>query len=79
MREMRGMTKDMRDKVNHVMGIFDSLKEKLERSFNMFSGIAEGIKYVGSYVMDRRSSARRSGQKKKKKEEKDNTDDETIS
>lgn len=68
MREARGMTKDMREKVNHAMGIFDALKEKLERSFNMFAGIAEGIKYVGSYLMDRRAAARRAGPKKKKQE-----------
>jgi len=78
MREMRGMTKDMRDKVNHVMGIFDSLKEKLERSFNMFAGIAEGIKYVGSYVMDRRSARRSAPKKKKQEKEEDQTEEEEV-
>ncbi len=78
MREMRGMSKDMRDKVNHVMGIFDTLKEKLERSLSMFAGLAEGVKYVGSYLMDRRSSSRRAGPKKKK-HEKENVDEDTIS
>lgn len=66
MREMRGMTKDMRDKVNHVMGIFDTLKEKFERSLNIFAGIAEGVKYVGNYLMDRRSERRASQPRKKK-------------
>src|SRR3989338_4412996 len=65
MREARGMTKDMREKVNHVMGIFDSLKEKFERSLNMFAGIAEGVKYAASYVMDRRSSRRASPKRTK--------------
>lgn len=69
------MTKDMREKVNHVMGIFDSLKEKFERSLNMFAGIAEGIKYVGSYVMDRRSS-RRSAPKRKKQEKEEEAEEE---
>lgn len=70
------MTKDMREKVNHVMGIFDGLKEKFERSLNIFAGIAEGVKYVGSYLMDRRSERRASAPKRRKHEKiKEEADD----
>ncbi|MBI2552255.1 hypothetical protein HYW17_03095 [Candidatus Uhrbacteria bacterium] len=65
MREARGMTEDVREKINKALGIFESLKEKLERSLSIFSGIAEGVKYVGSYLMDRRSERRASPRRKK--------------
>lgn len=79
MREARGMTKDLREQVSRFLSIFDTLKEKFERSLNIFAGIAEGVKYVGSYLMDRRSS-RRSAPKRKKQEkgEEDQTRDEEV-
>lgn len=70
MRETRGVAKDVREKINKALGIFESLKEKFERSLNMFAGIAEGVKYVGSYLMDRHSE-HRSRPKKKKTENKE--------
>ncbi len=71
MRETRGMTKDVREQVRRFMDALDTLKEKFERSLSMFAGLAEGVKYVGSYLMDRRSAARRAGPKKKKQEKND--------
>ena len=66
MREMKGTANDVRERINRVMSALDTLKEKFERSLNIFAGIAEGIKYVGSYVMDRRSERRTSSPHKKK-------------
>ena len=68
MRETRGIAKDAREKMNRIMGAFDTLKEKFERSLNIFAGIAEGVKYVGSYLMDRRSERRANPSKRKKPE-----------
>ncbi|MBI4135896.1 hypothetical protein HY477_04160 [Candidatus Uhrbacteria bacterium] len=76
MREARGMTKDVREKINKALGIFESLKEKFERSLNMFAGIAEGVKYVGSYLMDRRSERRARPKKKKPEKEEENSSEE---
>lgn len=77
MRETRGMAKDVRDQMNRLMSIFDGLKEKFERSLNIFSGIAEGVKYVGSYLMDRHGERRASSPRRKKaKVEEENEGDE---
>ncbi len=62
------MTKDMRDQINRFVSAFDAFKEKFERSLNIFSGISEGVKYVGSYLMDRRSERRAASPRKKKTE-----------
>lgn len=62
------MTKDVRGQVQRFMGALDTLKEKFERSLNIFAGIAEGVKYVGSYLVDRRSERRASSPKRKKHE-----------
>ena len=67
MREARGMTRDAREQVRRFMDALDMLKEKFERSLNMFAGIVEAIKYAAGYVMDRRGE-RKSASKKKKKE-----------
>lgn len=79
MRETRGMAKDVRDQMNRLISIFDGLKEKFERSLNIFSGIAEGVKYVGSYLMDRRSERRASSPKRKKQsKDEEEIDNETT-
>ena len=62
------MTKDVREKMNRFMSALDALKEKFERSLNIFSSIAEGVKYVGSYLMDRRSERKTNPSKRKKRE-----------
>ena len=71
------MTKDMREKMNRVMGAVDTIKEKFEHSLNMFAGIADGVKYAASYVMDRRSS-RRASPKRKKQEKGEEIDNDTT-
>ncbi|OGL66221.1 hypothetical protein A3J03_04410 [Candidatus Uhrbacteria bacterium RIFCSPLOWO2_02_FULL_46_25] len=76
MREARGMTKDVREKINKALGIFESLKEKFERSLNVFAGIAEGVKYVGSYLMDRRGERKTTKKKKHEKKEEAETEGE---
>ena len=78
MREARGMTKDVREKMNRFLSAFDSLKEKFEKSMGIFSGIAEGVKYVGSYLMDRRGERKTIKKKKheKKEEEGEQSEDE---
>jgi len=68
MREARGMTKDVRSQINRFLSAFDTLKEKFERSLNIFAGIAEGVKYVGSYLVERRGERRTAPQKRKKHE-----------
>ena len=77
MRETRGMAKDVRDQMNRLMSIFDGLKEKFERSLNIFSGIAEGVKYVGTYLMDRRSSRRAPPKRKKQEKEEEAEENES--
>ena len=74
MREARGMTKDVREQVRRFMGALDTFKEKFERSLNIFSGIAEGVKYVVSYLMDRRPSRRSAPKKRKHEQEEDEVD-----
>mgnify|MGYP001591748508 CR=1 FL=1 len=76
MRETRGMAKDAREKMNRVLGAFDTIKEKFERSLNMFAGIAETVKYAAGYVIDRRST-RRSAPKRKKQEKEEESAEET--
>lgn len=70
MRETRGMAKDVRERINQFIAALDALKEKFERSLNVFAGIAEGIKYVGSYLMDRRHADRESHEQKTPKKKK---------
>lgn len=62
------MAKDVRERINRFIVALDALKEKFERSLNVFAGIAEGIKYVGSYLMDHRRE-----QKTTKKKKQENT------
>ncbi len=79
MREARGTVKDVREKINKALGIFESLKEKFERSLNMFAGVAEGIKYVGNYLMDRRAEHRSPRRKKPQpKDEEENVGEKSV-
>ncbi len=65
MREARGMAQDVRDRLNRIAAGFEALKEKFEHSLHVFSGIAEGIKYVGSYLSERRAVGKSPSKKKK--------------
>ena len=78
MREARGMTKDVREKMNRFMSALDALKEKFERSLNVYSGISEGVKYVGSYLMDRRHEHKAPKKKKQEKKEEAEQGEETT-
>lgn len=76
MREARGMAQDVRDRLNRVAAGIEALKEKFEHSLHVFSGIAEGIKYVGSYLSERRSARRAAPRKKKADKVKEEAEEE---
>src|SRR3989338_4139063 len=65
MREARGMTKDVRERIQKIGAALDGIKEKFDSSIKIFSTLADGFKYVLGYVIDRKGDHRAPPRKKK--------------
>lgn len=68
MREMRGTVRDFRGRLAQIGSALDEIKEKFASSLSIFSGLADGVKYVVGYLMDRRGERRSTGSRRKKHE-----------
>lgn len=69
MREARGMTKDVRERLGRIGAALEEIKEKFSSSLSIFSALADGVKYVVGHVMDRKGDRRSPPRKKKHAEE----------
>ena len=70
MREMRGTARDFRERIARIGSALEEIKEKFTSSLSIFSGLADGVKYVVGYLVDRRNEHRTAAPPKRKKHEK---------
>ena len=70
MREMRGTARDFRERLQKIGSALEEIKEKFTSSLSIFSGLADGVKYVVGYLVDRRNEHRTTAPPKRKKHEK---------
>lgn len=65
MRETRGTVRDMRERISRITAALEEIKEKFTSSLSIFSGLADGLKFVMNYLTDRRASHRAPPKKRK--------------
>lgn len=65
MREARGTVRDLRERVSRITAALEEIKEKFSSSLAIFSGLADGVKFVMNYLTERRSSHRAPPKKRK--------------
>jgi len=66
MRQAYQATKDMRERINKIDEIIQSLKEKIEHSASYLSLISEGVKKIAEVVKDKTGGGKKRATRKKK-------------
>lgn len=65
MREARGTVKDLRERISRITAALEEIKEKFTSSLAIFSGLADGVKFVMNYLTERRTAHRAAPKKRK--------------
>lgn len=65
MREMRGTVRDLRQRISSIGTALEEIKEKFSHSLQIFSVVAESVKYVVSYLTKQGNARRPSASSRK--------------